>query len=301
MQPKNKKILIGVIVIAVALNALVFALAYPASFTDYSTEYARDFSAYYIGEWRLFHNPTQIYASGHYQSGDYPISPTAQIFKYTPSFLIFFAPFITLSYYDALGAFDLVQFASVFLLAFFVYKLVKEKNVVLGSVAAVIVLLTPVTFDTGYYWGYVMANAHVIQNTLMVGALYFAYTKKPWFSALLLAIGSFDPRATLLALPLLIWYSRGQLKQFAVGTVGFIAAFNLPFFFYQNIGMTFLQTEVNGFTVSQMYTYDWIPLLSIAALTVVEVVHYLLKKNQKTLLPQKPITSGKLSCLELST
>ena len=60
----------------------------------------------------------------------------------------------------------------VFALAFFVYKLVKDKNLVLGCIAAVIILLLPIpnlvdfqfsAFFPSYYWGYALANAHVIQ------------------------------------------------------------------------------------------------------------------------------------------
>ncbi len=274
MQSKNKKILLIVFAIALLLHTITFIVAYPVTFTEYSPIYARDFSAYYIGEWRLFHNPTQIYASGDFQPGDYLIRPTPQTFKYTPSFLIFFAPVLTLNYQNALNAFDILQFASIFALAFFVYIIVKDKHIVLGSAAALVVLLVPWPLFPAYYWGYEMANAHVIQNTLIVGALYFGFNRKPWVSAFLLAVASFDPRAVLLALPLLVWYNRQKLSKFAVGTVGFIAALNLPFFFYHNIGLTFLQKQVNGYVVSQMYTYDWIPFLSVAALTIIEAVNY---------------------------
>ncbi len=106
---------------------LPFACAYPETFKPESPTLARDFSAYYIGEWRLFHNPTKIYWGGA-QPGDYQILPKPQTFKYTPSFLILFAPFLALSYQDALIAFDIVQLALIPALAFFVYKMVKDKN-----------------------------------------------------------------------------------------------------------------------------------------------------------------------------
>src|SRR5208283_1397978 len=146
---------------------------------------ARDFSAYYIGEWRLFHNPTKIYAGGAYP-GDYKVLPAPQTFKYAPSFLILFAPFLALSYQNAFTAFDLVQLALMPVLAFFVYKIVKDKNLVLGAAAAVIVLIDPLpssstksvavnllhwrvlslnaqSFSPSYYSGYVLGNAHILQ------------------------------------------------------------------------------------------------------------------------------------------
>ena len=268
MQSKNKKlILFSIITIALALNAYTFNLAYPETFKPMSTIYARDFSAYYIGEWRLFHNPTTIYIGGN-QPGDYYIPPNVQTFKYTPSFLIFFAPFLSLSYQNALNVFDILQFISIFALAFFVYKIVKDKNLV-GAVMVAFIIL--VAFQPGYYWGYAQANAHIIQTTLIVGAIYFGFSKKPWLSALLFAIGAFDPRGALLALPLLLWYNRQKLTKFGLSIVAFLAALNLPFFFYSNIGLDFLRKEVNGNIVSQIYSYDLVPIIAVAALTTLEV------------------------------
>ena len=301
MLSKKQKIIL-VIVIAVALNAITFCLAFPETFKPESTIWARDFSAYYIGEWRLFNNPTKIYAGGAYP-GDYQILPAPQTFKYMPSFMILFAPFLALSYQNALTAFDLVQLALIPALAFFVYKIVKDKNLVLGAIAAVIVLIDPLpspsinsvevnllhyrvfslnaqSFSPSYYCGYVLANAHILQVVLLVGALYLGFAKKPWLSALLFAFGAFDPRAALLALPLLLWYNRQKILQFITATVTFVLATNLPFFFYYGIGFAFLHAEVNGNIVSQMYQYDWIPLYAVAALTIVEIITVIRRKRK---------------------
>ena len=264
---KKKLILISTIAIALALNAYTFSLAYPETFKPMSTIYARDFSAYYIGEWRLFNNPTAIYIGGN-QPGDYYIPPNVQTFKYTPSFLIFFAPFVSLSYQNALNVFDILQFVSIFALAFFVYKIVKDKKLAGAAIVAIIILIA---FQPGYYWGYVQANAHIIQTSLIVGALYFGFSKKPWLSALLFAIGAFDPRGALLALPLLLWYNRQKLPKFGAGIVASLTALNLPFFFYYNIGLDFLRIEVNGNIVSQIYSYDLVPIIAVATLTIFEV------------------------------
>jgi len=296
---KNKIILI--ILIAFTLNAISFSLAFPETFEPASGTWARDFSAYYIGEWRLLHNPTTIYW-GAVQPGDCPILPAPQTFKYTPSFLILFAPFLALSYQNALTAFDIIQFASIPLLAYFVYKIVKEKSLVFASLAAAIVLIQPLptpplnqgalnflqfrffsvnlqSFSPGYFVGYALANAHVIQVTLLVGALYFGFIKKPWISALFFAFGVFDPRGALFALPLLLFYNRKKILSFITGAVSFLAITNLPFFFYYNIGFTFLQSETRGSIISLMYPYDWLPIYAILALTLIEIVS--VSKNAK--------------------
>ena len=274
---KNKKlILILIISISVAVNASIFCSAYPETFSPMSSFYARDFSAYYIGEWRLFHNPTTIYIGGN-QPGDYPITPNVQTFKYTPSFLVFFAPFLSLNYQNALNIFDILQFVSILALAFFVYGIVKDKKLLAGAIAAVLVL---VAIAPGYYWGYAQANAHIIQTTLIVGAIYFAFSKKPLISALLLAVASFDPRITLLAFPLLLWYNKQKLVKFVTGTIAFLGAFNLPFFFYQNIGMSFLHQEVTGSIITQVYPYDLVPFFAVITLTFLEVATLIDKKME---------------------
>ena len=293
MLSKQQKIIL-VIVIAVALNAITFCLAFPETFKPESTIWARDFSAYYIGEWRLFHNPTAIYL-GAVQPGDYKILPAPQTFKYAPSFLILFAPFLSLSYQNAFTAFDLLQLALIPALAFFVYKMVKDKNLVFAAIVAIIILiepfptppinqnalnlllyrffsLNPQSFSSVYHSGYVLGNAHILQTILLVGALYFGFTKRPWFSALLFAFGSFDPRAALLVLPLLLWYNRKSILPFIVGAVSFLAITNLPFFFYYGIGFSFLRSETSGYIISQMYPYDWLPIYAIVTLTILEII-----------------------------
>ena len=279
VQSKNKKLLVLVIVIALALNATTFYRAYPETLKPMDAVYAKDFSAYYIGEYRLLHNPSAIYIGGN-QPGDYPITPNVQTFKYTPSFLVFFAPFMALNYQNALNVFDILQFVSMFALAFFVYKIVKDKKLLWGCIAAFTVLIA---FQPGYFWGYAQANAHIIQTSLLVGALYFGVSKKPWLSALFFVVGAFDPRGALLALPLLLWYNRQKLWKFGAGAAAFLAVFNLPFFFYSNIGWNFLQTEVNGDIVSQVYSYDLIPIFAVAALTILEVVVLIDKKTNFSL------------------
>ena len=288
--------LILVILIVVAINVVSFCVAYPETLKPESGNLARDFSAYYIGEWRLLHNPTQIYYGGSLPT-DYQILPKPQSFKYTPSFMILFAPFLALSYQDALFAFEIVQIALIPALAFFTYKLVKDKGLSLAAIVALIVIVEPLptpplyqtsidifhfqltnlipqSFAPVYSIGYAVVNAHVLQTILLVGALYFGFSKKPWLSALLFTFGAFDPRAALFALPLILYYNRHKLKQFIAGTIAFIVITNLPFFFYYGIGFTFLRTEVSGSIVSQMYPYDWLPLYVVAALTVMEIINH---------------------------
>jgi len=294
-QLTKKKAIALIIILAVVLNFTILYSTYPQTFTPQSATMARDFSAYYTGEWRLFHNPTKIYFDGALP-GDYQIQGSPQPFKYTPSFLILFAPFLTLDYQKSLIFFNIIQFYSIAFMGFFVYHLVKDKNIFLATIVAIIVILDPLlyapsisydfnsffntriaflhdqSFSPSYCCGYLLANAHILQTAILVGALYFGFSKKPWLSALLFAFGVFDPRAALSALPLLLWFNRKAIWKFVAGEAIFLTATNLPFFLYQGIGFSFLRTVTRGSIVSQMYLYDWLPLYAVAALTIMEII-----------------------------
>jgi hypothetical protein len=293
----NKKTaILSVILLAVVINFQIFSYAYPQTFETQAPDLARDFSAYYIGAWRLFHNPTAVYSDG-VQPGDYQLVGQPQTFRYPPFFLLLFAPFLTLSYQNALNAFDIMQFLSILALAYFVYRLVENKPLIIASVVAVIVLVDPILFapstwysitgflhwrlyslhlqtiSPSYYCGYLLANAHILQNTLLVGALYFGFDKKPWLSALLFTFSILDPRAALFSLPLLLWYNRKAIRKFIVGSAAFISATNLPFFFYHGIGFALFQSNFrSSVNLAEMILYDWIPIFSISSLTILEIV-----------------------------
>jgi hypothetical protein len=282
---------------------MTFAFAYPEMFKPSSPTLAKDFSAYYIAGWRLYHNPTAIYAGGS-QPGDYQILPKPQTFKYTPSFLIIISPFLLLNYQNAFIAFNLVQLFLMPIFAFFVYKLVKDKNLILAALASTIVILAPLpsfpidqaaqaqlfyrftsirlqTFSWSYYWGWAVGQAHILQTVLLTGAMYFGTSKKPWLSALMFTLGAFDPRFALMALPVILWYNRKNILRYAAATISLLSLTNLPFFLYHGIGFAFLNATVSTRIISQMYAYDWIPFYSILALTLIEAATILNSKIKK--------------------
>jgi hypothetical protein len=281
----------------VIINFQIFCYAYPQTFEPQSHDLARDFSAYYTAAWRLFHNPAAVYLDGA-QPGDYQIVGQPQTFRYPPFFLLMFAPFLSLSYQNALNAFNIIQFLSIIALAFFVYKLIKDKPLIASSVVALIILVNPLlflpslcgsysiegflrwrifslheqTFSPSYYAGYVLGNAHILQNTLLVGALYFGFTKKPLISALLFTFGIMDPRAALFALPLLLWYNRQAIRKFFVGSALFITITNLPFVFYNGIGISLFTSNFrSSINLLDFIVYDYIPLYSVASLMTLEI------------------------------
>ncbi len=302
---RKKQVILIVIAVALALNAVTFALAYPGMFKPSSPTLEKDFSAYYNAGYRLYHNPSKVYVAGLIP-GDYPFALRPQTFKYVPSFLLLISPFLLLSYQDAFIAFNILQLALMPFLAFFVYKLVEDKNLALAILACIVVLINPLpslpmtqaasntmyyrftsinpqTFSWSYYWGYVCGNAHVLQPVFLIGAMYFGFTKKPWLSGLMFALGVFDPRFALLALPLIVWYNRAALLRFIESSAVFLTAMNLPFFFYHGIGFSLLHANASGNILSQMYAYDWIPLYAVLMLATAEVLTVVSKKQRPML------------------
>ena len=141
------------------------------------------------------------------------------------------------------------------------------------------------TISPSYYLGYLLGNAHILQTTLLVGALYFGYSKRPWLSALLFSLGILDPRMAIFSLPLLLWYNRQTLWKFIAGSAAFLAVTNLPFFFYHGIGFALFQSNFRGsVNLFDMVLYEWIPFLSISALTILEIATALYNRKIHLLL-----------------
>lgn len=141
-QSSRKKLLIVTVVILLLFNFFVLLLAYPETFRlDGNDKLAKDFSAYYIGAWRLLHNPSQVYTRGLVSDGEPQIYPQPQGYMYTPSFLLFILPSLSLDYHDALAVFDGLQFALLPLMAFLIYKLLSKKNLAVVTAVMLIVFL----------------------------------------------------------------------------------------------------------------------------------------------------------------
>src|SRR5665647_3890920 len=104
-----------------------------------------------------------------------------------------------------------------------------------------------------------LANARVIQTVFLIDALYFGCSKRPWLSAAFLAISVFDPRAFVLALPLIIWHNKQRIRHFLLEVAAFLAITNLPFFL-QRYRILFRADTLKRNIASLMYEYDWICL-----------------------------------------
>ena len=301
MRTKTAKIFFfSLATVLIVLNGLtlISALPYtnqaqPLCFTSNNSNncisVARDFSAYYEGAYRFIHNPGQVYHEGNLP-GDYPIPPNPQYFRYSPFFLpLFIVPLVTfLNYQNALISFDIIQYALLPLVAYLLFKILIEisgkgsigipkTSLGLFSLTLLFATLQPlvphISNLTFWSWSYfrlwLEGEARVLQTLLLILTFYLLL-KNSKFSGLSFVLSSFDPRMSIFSLPLIFYIClkmkrNGSLRKFALSTIISFCVIYLPTLLYANLGEQFLKTIFIGdFT---FYSYEWIPLTTIAAIT----------------------------------
>ena len=267
------------VVVLIVLNLYTFLVAYPETYAIDSgintsgTIVAKDFSAYFMGAWRLWHNPANIYVHGALGGGEPVIPPYPEDYKYLPSFLFLVTPFLTLSYQQALLAFDIVQFLFLPLIAYMLYRILGTKPLMLTFIVMTIVLLLPFPtlnwgFSPSYFWQWGEGQAKVFLVFLLLLSFYLGKKGKPALSGVALAFGFFDARFGLLALPLYIMYNRKNLKVATASLILTLAASNLMLI-YPAMGITFANMVFSQAITTPLYYYSLIPLFTLLTLIVV--------------------------------
>jgi hypothetical protein len=234
---------------------------------------AKDFSAYYIGAYRLLHDPSKIYTIGFVNDGEYQVSPQPEAYKYLPSFLIIALPLLILGYQQALLAFDIFQFALLPLMALLLYKLLNRKGLLLTFIVAIIVLLQPLPLQNWglsatYFWQWGEGQAKVLETFLLLLAFYLGDSGKPIPSGIIYALTAFDPRFAVLSLPLFLFYNKKNLRVSLETTVGTLLLSNAALL-YPGTGPAFLHMVLTGGASTPLYYYSFIPLLMIISMTLV--------------------------------
>lgn len=279
-KPSPTKIVffIGVVVL-IALNLYTFTVAYPETYTPspgISTSgsiLAKDFSAYYVGAWRLWHNPSQIYHFGALGSSEPVTPPYPEAYKYLPSFLLIVSPLLSLDYQQALLAFDVVQFMLLPAIAYMLYKLLGNKHLAVTFAVMVIALLLPFPtanwgLSPSYYWQWGEGQAKVFLTFLLLLSLYLGSKSKPILSGIALALGFFDVRFGLLAIPLFIMYNRKNLKAASASAISALALSNLMLL-YPGMSSGFVSMVLGSGITTPLYYYALIPFFTLMALIVV--------------------------------
>jgi len=278
LRPTKIIFFIGIVVL-IALNLYTFIAAYPETYTPSpgintsGSILAKDFSAYYMGSWRLWHNPSQIYHFGALGGAEPVILPHPEAYKYLPSFLLFVSPLLSLDYQQALLAFDMVQFMMIPAMAYMLYKLLGNKHLAVTFAVMVSALLLPFPtanwgMSPSYYWQWGEGQAKVFVTFLLLLSFYLGSKGKPYLSGIALALGFFDARFGLLAIPLFIMYNRKNLKGAATIAIAALALSNVMLL-YPGMGSGFINTAFTSAVTTPLYYYSLIPLFTLMALIVV--------------------------------
>ena len=258
------------------LNLLTFIAAYPETQAIDSgccsnRPLAKDFSAFYVGAWRLLNDPSNVYTPGTVNDGGPVILPQPESYKYLPAFLVMALPLLSLGYQQALTAFDVFQFLLLPLIALLVYRLVGEKGLVVTALVGVIALLQPSPLphwglSVSYYWEWAEGQPKVLETFLILLSFYLGKTNRPFASGAVLALSVFDPRFTLVALPLFVAYNRHNLRRAAVVAVAVFLLTNASLLL-PGVGSGFVSMLFTTGISTPLYYYSWIPLLTILAVS----------------------------------
>ncbi|MGD0637778.1 MAG: hypothetical protein ABSA72_07045 [Nitrososphaerales archaeon] len=294
MRLRTAKVCFAVIAaVLIVLNGLTLLSALPhttgtGTFCDSQVgciTVARDFSAYYEAGYRFLFNPTQVYHEGNV-SGDYQILPNPQMYRYAPFFLpLFMVPLVvSLDYQNALRAFDVLQFALLPLIAYLLFDIMRRVSARGDSVdnrtfaaftlTALFALLQPfvlspsiLTFWSWSYWHmWINGEARLLQLFFLVLTVCLVL-RGSRLSGLTFVLSSFDPRMSVLCIPLILFLCLkvGGLRRFALGSVASFALIYVPTLLYANLGSQFYGTIfIRDFMI---YSYEWIPVLTIISLT----------------------------------
>jgi hypothetical protein len=271
------KVVFAAMFCLIALNLLTFARAYPEIFTLNSgccsnQVLAKDFSAYYVGAWRLFHDTSNVYTAGAVSDGGPSILPRPESFKYLPSFLLIVSPFLLLSYQNAIVAFDGLQILLLPLMAVMTYRLVRSKGVAVTLIVATVVLLQPSPapqwgLSISYYWQWAEGQTKVLETFLLLLSFYLGAAGKSRLSGAAFGIAAFDPRFALISLPLFLVYNGQRLREAASSAVGLLLASNFALLL-PGVGPRFVTMLLNSGITTPPYYYSFIPLLTVVSLTI---------------------------------
>jgi hypothetical protein len=277
--PLTKSIFIIAVALIIALNLYTLIVAYPQTYTPSpgintsGAILAKDFSAYYMGAWRLWNDPSHVYTFGALNDGEPVILPHPEAYKYLPSFLLVVSPFLLLSYQQALTAFDIVQFLLLAIMAYFLYKILDNKSLAVTFVVIVIALLLPFPtpqwgFSPSYYWQWGEGQAKVFLTFLLLLSFYLGRRGKPALSAVAFAFGFFDPRFGLLAIPLFVMYNRENLKPATASLIGSLLLSN-AMLLYPGMGSSFVTMIFASAVTTPLYYYSLIPFFTLLSLIIV--------------------------------
>jgi hypothetical protein len=200
---------------------------------------------------------------------------------------VLISPLLSLSYYQAFWVFDALQFILLPIMAFLLYKLMENKQPILALLLLVAVLLLPYPMagrglSVSYFMSWAEGQAKILLSFLLLLSFYLGYKGKAGPSGVAFALGAFDPRFAVLALPLFLYYNKGKLKGAVAMMVIVLIAFNAVVF-YPGTTAGFVGMVFGSGTTTPLYTPAWIPtimILCLLAVNVRQMINELTKANR---------------------
>jgi hypothetical protein len=274
---KSKKLLFSLaVIIIIVLNFYTLSVAYPTMNHPLnlgSADLPRDFSVYYIAAWRMFHNPSQIFTTGHLNDGEPTIYPSLTPYKYMPAFLVLISPLVNLGYYQAFWVFDAIQFAFLPLMAVLLYKLLEKKNPIIAFLVLMLVLVLPYPMpgrglSVSYFMSWAEGQAKIFLSFLLLVSFYLGYKGKAALSGVVFALGAFDPRFAVLALSLFLFYNKGKIKAALISMLIALIATNFMIF-YPGTAQGLVNMVLGSGSTTPFYTPGWIPIVMLISLIAI--------------------------------
>ena len=159
------------------------------------------------------------------------------------------------------------------LIALLLYKLLEKKNSIVAFLILVAVLLLPYPMpgrglSVSYFMSWAEGQAKIFLSFLLLVSFYLGYKGRPALSGVVFALGAFDPRFAVLALPLFLFYNKNKLRN-ALGTM-IIALVGLNIMvLYPGTAQGLVSMVFGSGDTTPFYTPSWIPLVMIVCLIAV--------------------------------
>jgi hypothetical protein len=237
----------------------------------------------------MVHNPSQIFTTQPLNDGEPAIYPPITPYKYLPSFLVEISPLLSFSYYQAFWIFDAIMFILLPIMALLLYKLLENKHPAVVLIVLVAVLLLPYPMpgrglSVSYFMSWAEGQAKILVAFLLLLSFYLGYKGKPGMSGAAFALGAFDPRFAVLALPLFVFYNKGNLRRASAIMVIGLVALNAVVF-YPGTAQGLIGMIFGTGTTTPLYTPAWIPAIMLACLFAVNAKQLAeeLKKTTNTI------------------
>ena len=158
-------------------------------------------------------------------------------------------------------------------MAYMIYRLLDSKHLAVTFAVVAIALLLPFPtanwgLSPSYYWQWGEGQAKVFLTFLLLLSFYLGNRGKPVLSGVALALGFFDVRFGLLAIPLFVWYNRRNFKVAVASAIGAFALSN-SMLLIPGMGSGFLSMVFGSGITTPLYYYSYIPFLTLLALIAV--------------------------------